>query len=142
MTVVRKFLFFLDAKRRGRVSVREMLAHPILHEFLELRRADVSAREFRSNWFSLEHAEMLYLEYLELDADQNGAFSYRLFPGPAKRCSIMESCAFCDLTGCFAQWGGGGDCNREGRERGAKRWSNSLRLEKWAFPFSHSAANI
>ena len=75
VTVVRKFLFFLDPKRRGRVSVREMLAHPILHELLELRRADISPRELRSNWFSLEHAEMLYLEYLELDADQNGMLS-------------------------------------------------------------------
>jgi len=75
VTVVRKFLFFLDPKRRGKVSVREMLAHPILHELLELRRVDISTAELRSNWFSLEHAEMLYLDYLELDADQNGMLS-------------------------------------------------------------------
>ena len=50
--MVRKFLFFLDPKRRGRVSVRELLAHPILHELLELRRSDISPRELRSNWFS------------------------------------------------------------------------------------------
>ena len=62
VTAVRKFLFFLDSKRRGRVSIRDMLAHPILHELLELRRADITPRELRANWFSLEHAEMLYLE--------------------------------------------------------------------------------
>ena len=52
-----------------------MLAHPVLHELLELRRPDITPRELRVNWFSLEHAEQLYLEYLELDQDQNGMLS-------------------------------------------------------------------
>ena len=38
VTAVRKFLFFLDAPRKGRISVRAILSSPILHELFELRR--------------------------------------------------------------------------------------------------------
>jgi serine/threonine-protein phosphatase 2A regulatory subunit B'' len=31
-----------------------------------------ASQELRSNWFSLPHAEMMYIEYLDLDQDQNG----------------------------------------------------------------------
>jgi len=72
VTAVRKFFFFLDPKRRGRVALRDVLASPILHEMLELRRTDLTSEEQQHNWFALEYAEMLYSDYLELDADQNG----------------------------------------------------------------------
>ena len=47
MTAVRKFLFFLDVPRKGRISLRAILSSPILHELFELRRplsAEVLAR--------------------------------------------------------------------------------------------------
>ena len=75
ITAVRKFLFFLDPRRRGRVSIRAMLASPVTHELLELRRRDVAPEELRHNWFTLPYAEMLYANYLELDTDQNGLLS-------------------------------------------------------------------
>jgi len=50
VTAVRKFFFFLDPRRRGRVSMQKMLASPILHELLELRRSDISPEELRQNW--------------------------------------------------------------------------------------------
>jgi serine/threonine-protein phosphatase 2A regulatory subunit B'' len=75
ITAVRKFLFFLDPRRRGRVSIRAMLASPVTHELLELRRPDLAPEELRHNWFSLPYAEMLYADYLELDTDQNGLLS-------------------------------------------------------------------
>jgi len=75
VTAVRKFLFFLDPKRRGRVSLQDMLSSPILHELLDLRRADLPAAELKLNWFSLDYAEMLYSDYLKLDSDQNGMLS-------------------------------------------------------------------
>ena len=74
VTAVRKFLFFLDPRRRGRVQIRSMLASPVTHELLELRRNDV-LDEIGHNWFSLPYAEMLYTDYLELDTDQNGLLS-------------------------------------------------------------------
>ena len=42
MTAVRKFLFFLDPKHRGRVPLKAMLSSPVLHELLELRRPDIT----------------------------------------------------------------------------------------------------
>ena len=71
VTAVRKFLFFLDVPRKGRISLRAILSSPILHELFELRRP-LSAEALRNNWFSLENAHLLYSEYLELDEDQNG----------------------------------------------------------------------
>ena len=75
VTAVRKFLFFLDPKHRGRVPLKAMLASPVLHELLEMRRTDIMQEELRHNWFSLPYAEMLYADYLDLDADQNGMLS-------------------------------------------------------------------
>jgi hypothetical protein len=71
-TAVRKFFFFLDAKRRGHVRVRDMLSSPILNELLELRRARLLDDEAKNNWFSTQTALAVYGEYLQLDTDQNG----------------------------------------------------------------------
>jgi Ca2+-binding EF-hand superfamily protein len=75
VTAVRKFLFFLDPRRRTRVPIKELLASPVTHELLELKRLDITSDELRHNWFSLAYAEMLYADYLELDEDQNGMLS-------------------------------------------------------------------
>ena len=75
VTAVRKFLFFLDPRRRTRVPIKELLASPVTHELLELKRLDITFDELRQNWFSLAYAEMLYADYLELDEDQNGMLS-------------------------------------------------------------------
>jgi len=75
VTAVRKFLFFLDPRKRNRVPIKAVLASPVTHELLELKRADITQAELRHNWFSLAYAEMLYADYLELDEDQNGMLS-------------------------------------------------------------------
>ena len=75
VTAVRKFFFFLDARRRGRIAIKEVLCSPILQELLDLRRPDLSADDLRSNWFSQESAAQVYDDYLTLDADQNGMLS-------------------------------------------------------------------
>ncbi|EOD36050.1 hypothetical protein EMIHUDRAFT_226900 [Emiliania huxleyi CCMP1516] len=69
VTAVRKFFFFLDPRRRGR-----MVAEGASHESGGCA-GDLGQEELRQNWFSLEYAEMLYSDYLELDADQNGMLS-------------------------------------------------------------------
>mmetsp|Transcript_9407 Transcript_9407/g.20601 ORF Transcript_9407/g.20601 Transcript_9407/m.20601 type:complete len:318 (+) Transcript_9407:3-956(+) len=72
VTAVRKFFFFLDPKRRGRVSLKALLASPILHELFQLRKEGLTPEETQDNWFALDHAETLYSDYLSLDTDQNG----------------------------------------------------------------------
>ena len=75
MTAVRKFFFFLDPKRRGRISIQDVLCSPILQELLDLRRPDLSLDDLRTNWFSHESTAQIYDDYLQLDADQNGMLS-------------------------------------------------------------------
>eukprot|EP00967_Tisochrysis_lutea_P140017 scaffold255186_cov29-Tisochrysis_lutea.AAC.2 len=50
VTAVRKFFFFLDPKRRGRISLHKLLSSPIMHELLELRRNDITPDELAYNW--------------------------------------------------------------------------------------------
>jgi len=75
-TAVRKFFFFLDPKRTGRIHIRALLSSQILHELYELRQEQpLEASEAASNWFSMQSALKVYGAYLELDEDQNGMLS-------------------------------------------------------------------
>lgn len=75
-TAVRKFFFFLDPKRTGRLRIRDLLSSPILPELYELRQEQpLRASEAESNWFSMQSALKVYGAYLFLDADQNGMLS-------------------------------------------------------------------
>jgi serine/threonine-protein phosphatase 2A regulatory subunit B'' len=91
----RKFLFFLDAQKRGRVSITDILASPVLAEFLtvqlnnpirELLMMDppstVTAMNSatglakpRENWFGREVSVRVYSTFLDLDHDANGLLS-------------------------------------------------------------------
>ena len=76
-TAVRKFFFYLDPKKTGRISIRDILQSPILLELFELRtpeqytgmdtqnganatagNADNKVDE--NNWFSVENGERIY----------------------------------------------------------------------------------
>mmetsp|Transcript_106224 Transcript_106224/g.194994 ORF Transcript_106224/g.194994 Transcript_106224/m.194994 type:complete len:475 (-) Transcript_106224:203-1627(-) len=75
-TAVRKFFFFLDPKRTGRINIRDLLSSTILFELYELRQEQpMEASEAHSNWFSMQSALKVYGAYLELDVDQNGMLS-------------------------------------------------------------------
>merc|ERR1711988_294673 len=75
-TAVRKFFFFLDPKRTGRIHIRDLLSSQILPELYELRQEQpMEASEAASNWFSMQSALKVYGAYLELDVDQNGMLS-------------------------------------------------------------------
>merc|ERR1712151_920683 len=75
-TAVRKFFFFLDPKRTGRIHIRDLLSSQILPELYELRQeAPMDASDAASNWFSMQSALKVYGAYLELDVDQNGMLS-------------------------------------------------------------------
>lgn len=75
-TAVRKFFFFLDPKRTGRIHIKDLLASNHLTELFEMRSEHAfDASEQASNWFSMMSALRVYGAYLELDVDQNGMLS-------------------------------------------------------------------
>ncbi|KAK7864144.1 hypothetical protein R5R35_007659 [Gryllus longicercus] len=71
-TAVRKFLFFLDPLRTGRVRIQDILACSFLDDLLELRDVDLPKDAQDSNWFSAPSALRVYGQYLNLDKDHNG----------------------------------------------------------------------
>lgn len=72
ITAVRKFFFFLDPKRTGRIWIKDMLTSPILAELYELRQERWTVEEAMQNWFSAQSALRVYEQYLRLDVDHNG----------------------------------------------------------------------
>lgn len=71
-TAVRKFLFFLDPLRTGRVRIQDILACSFLDDLLELRDEDLPKVLQEANWFSAPSALKVYGQYLNLDRDHNG----------------------------------------------------------------------
>ncbi|XP_011452511.1 serine/threonine-protein phosphatase 2A regulatory subunit B'' subunit gamma-like [Crassostrea angulata] len=74
-TAVRKFFFFLDPMRTGRIKIQDILACSFLDDLLELRDEDLSTEMQQSNWFSAPSALRVYGQYLNLDKDHNGMLS-------------------------------------------------------------------
>ena len=70
-TAVRKFMFFLDSRKCGRIPICDILMSPILEELLALRLP----KPHRRNWFSAESAISIYSRYLDIDLDSNGMLS-------------------------------------------------------------------
>lgn len=74
-TAVRKFFFFLDPMRTGRIKIQDILACSFLDDLLELRDEELSKEMQESNWFSAPSALRVYGQYLNLDKDHNGMLS-------------------------------------------------------------------
>ncbi|GJQ66297.1 hypothetical protein Trydic_g4343 [Trypoxylus dichotomus] len=74
-TAVRKFLFFLDSQRAGRIRILDILACSFLDDLLELRDEELSKEIQEQNWFSAPSALRVYGHYLNLDRDHNGMLS-------------------------------------------------------------------
>ncbi|XP_076464140.1 serine/threonine-protein phosphatase 2A regulatory subunit B'' subunit gamma-like [Babylonia areolata] len=74
-TAVRKFFFFLDPLRTGRIKILDILACSFLDDLLELRDEELSKELQESNWFSAPSALRVYGQYLNLDKDRNGMLS-------------------------------------------------------------------
>ncbi|XP_013783319.1 serine/threonine-protein phosphatase 2A regulatory subunit B'' subunit gamma-like [Limulus polyphemus] len=74
-TAVRKFFFFLDPLRTGKVKIQDILAYSFLDDLLELRDEDLPKDIQDSNWFSAPSALRVYGQYLNLDKDRNGMLS-------------------------------------------------------------------
>ena len=74
-TAVRKFFFFLDPLRTGKIRIQDILASSFLDELLELRDQDLAKDVQEGNWFSAPSALRVYGVYLNLDQDHNGMLS-------------------------------------------------------------------
>ncbi|XP_064403280.1 serine/threonine-protein phosphatase 2A regulatory subunit B'' subunit gamma-like isoform X2 [Halichondria panicea] len=74
-TAVRKFFFFLDPMRTGKIKIQDVLACGFLDDLLELRDEDLSKDAQENNWFSAPSALRVYGQYLSLDTDHNGMLS-------------------------------------------------------------------
>lgn len=74
-TAVRKFFFFLDPLRTGRVKITEILSSGFLDQLIELRDEELSKDHLETNWFSAQCAQRVYGQYLNLDEDHNGMLS-------------------------------------------------------------------
>jgi len=75
ISAVRKFFFFLDPKKTGKILIKDLLTSPILAELFELRQERLPIEEANSNWFSLQSSLRVYERYLEIDLDHNGMLS-------------------------------------------------------------------
>ena len=71
-TAVRKFFFFLDPLRTGKIKIQDVLACSFLDDLLELRDQELSKDLQDQNWFSAPSALRVYGQYLNLDSDHNG----------------------------------------------------------------------
>jgi serine/threonine-protein phosphatase 2A regulatory subunit B'' len=74
-TAVRKFFFFLDPLRTGKVKITEILSSGFLDQLIELRDEEISKEHLENNWFSAQSALRIYGQYLNLDEDHNGMLS-------------------------------------------------------------------
>ena len=70
----RKFFFFLDPKRTGKIYINDIVTSNILTEFLDVERI-TDKKEMEYNWFSLINFWKIYKKYVDLDKDKNGMLS-------------------------------------------------------------------
>uniref|UniRef100_H2ZK94 Serine/threonine-protein phosphatase 2A regulatory subunit B'' subunit gamma n=1 Tax=Ciona savignyi TaxID=51511 RepID=H2ZK94_CIOSA len=77
-TGVRKFFFFLDPLRTGKIRILDILACGFLDDLLELRDEELSKESQEANWFSAPSALRVYGQYLNLDKDHNGMLKEEL----------------------------------------------------------------
>ncbi|CAN7937801.1 unnamed protein product [Ixodes hexagonus] len=74
-TALRKFCFFLDPLRTGRIKIQDILCCPFLDDFTELRDDKLTKTDLENNWFSAPSALKVYGDYLNLDRTRNGMLS-------------------------------------------------------------------
>jgi serine/threonine-protein phosphatase 2A regulatory subunit B'' len=71
----RKFFFFLDPKRSGKIYINEIITSNILTEFNDMKEKPQNDQQGSTNWFSLTNFWRIYKKYIDLDKDKNGMLS-------------------------------------------------------------------
>eukprot|EP01063_Lacrimia_lanifica_P011109 TRINITY_DN17894_c0_g1_i1.p1 TRINITY_DN17894_c0_g1~~TRINITY_DN17894_c0_g1_i1.p1 ORF type:complete len:511 (+),score=175.57 TRINITY_DN17894_c0_g1_i1:50-1582(+) len=81
----RRFFFFLDPSRRGRIPVQTIIDSEVLMDLIKLYQLnpdecktaddDIPA-DLQDNWFTFQIMYRVYQHYVELDADWNGMLSF------------------------------------------------------------------
>ncbi|KAJ3247919.1 Serine/threonine-protein phosphatase 2A regulatory subunit B'' subunit gamma [Chytriomyces hyalinus] len=71
----RKFFYCLDTKRRGKLSIQQILLSNTLIELFELREAGRREEIEQNNWFSCTNSMRLYERYSRLDTNNDGLLS-------------------------------------------------------------------
>jgi serine/threonine-protein phosphatase 2A regulatory subunit B'' len=72
----RKFFFFLDPKRTGKININDIITSNILSEFNEMKEKPANQESMNTNnWFSLNNFWRIYKKYIDLDKDKNGMLS-------------------------------------------------------------------
>ncbi|GAV01592.1 hypothetical protein RvY_12280 [Ramazzottius varieornatus] len=72
-SVIRKFFFFLDPGKQGKIKITKMLGSPLMQELMDVR--ETADKSSKSNWFTLESSLDVYNDYLSLDKKRNGLLS-------------------------------------------------------------------
>ncbi len=67
LTAVRKFFFFLDPKRTGKIFIKDILQSPLLRELHELKSDSCTNDQLQTNWFTPANAFRVYNQYVRLD---------------------------------------------------------------------------
>ncbi|XP_064549339.1 serine/threonine-protein phosphatase 2A regulatory subunit B'' subunit gamma-like [Drosophila montana] len=83
-TVVKRFYFFLDHLRTGRIRITDMLASGLINQLMELRdepNPTESSKPTQPNCFSMPAVLAVYGSYLNLDLDHNGLLSKQELAG-------------------------------------------------------------
>ena len=84
-TAVRKFMYFLDPKRTGKIAIRDIVSSRVMAELQALQSEGLTDKPAPppkagtpatpQNWFSAANALRVYGQYLDLDTDMNGMLS-------------------------------------------------------------------
>ncbi|KAH7965546.1 hypothetical protein HPB49_008698 [Dermacentor silvarum] len=74
-TALRKFCFFLDPLRTGKIKIQDILCCSFHDDLTELRSDKLTSTNLDTNWFSATSALKVYGDYLNLDRNRNGMLS-------------------------------------------------------------------
>lgn len=76
LVATRKFFFFLDPRKTGKIFIKDILTSPILSDLYDLRIQTTEA-EFLNNWFSLQNSQKIFTSFSQLDHDGDGKIGLR-----------------------------------------------------------------
>ncbi|XP_055348642.1 serine/threonine-protein phosphatase 2A regulatory subunit B'' subunit gamma-like [Paramacrobiotus metropolitanus] len=76
-SVLRKFFFFLDPGKQGKIKITRVLGSTLMQELMDVRES--GEKPDKKNWFTLEASMDTYNDYLSLDRKRNGLLSREEF---------------------------------------------------------------